>query len=1548
MSDSAFQLPGETIAIIGMQGRFPGASDIEQFWYNLRNGLEGISLFSAHEVLEEGIDPSVVATPNFVPAGGVLDDIDKFDAQFFGMSARDAEILDPQHRVFLECAWESLENAGYDAESYPGLIGSFAGTEMSDYLIHYLCPNAHRLDSVDHFQINISNDKDHLVTRVSYKLNLRGPSIAVQTACSTSLVAVCLACQSLLTYQCDMALAGGVAISLPQRRGYVYQPGGILSPDGRCRPFDADAQGAVGGNGVAIVVLKRLSEAIADGDSIHAVITGSAVNNDGSLKVGYTAPSVEGQAQAIALAQAVARVHPETIRYIETHGTGTPLGDPIEIAALTQVFRARTKRKAICAIGSVKSNVGHLKAAAGVTGLIKTVLALENEELPPSLHYTEPNPEIDFANSPFYVNDKLREWKRGGDVRRAGVSSFGIGGTNAHVIVEEAPALEPSAPSRPYQLLLLSAKTDPALEKATRNLAAHLKAYPAIHLADVAFTLQMGRKGFSRRRMLVCQGSDVTAAAGMLESGDPQRVFTSSVDPKERPVVFMFPGQGAQHVDMCLGLYLGEPTFHAQLDQCSELLKKYLDVDLREVLYPPRAQREHAGQLLLHTAVTQPALFVVEYALAKLWMEWGIYPRVMIGHSTGEYVAACLAGVMSLEQALALVAIRGRLMGQMLPGAMVAIAMSEEQLQPFLSRDISLAAVNGPFLCVLSGPPPAIERLSTHFVSQGVHLWRLRTSHAFHSSMMDPSLLPFLQHLEGVKLATPTIPYISCVTGTWITAGQARDPKYWVTQLRQTVRCAAGLQQLMQDEEYIFLEVGPGQTMSRLVRQQPQRAERVVLSSARTAEDVKSDVEFLLTTLGRLWLLGNRVNWPGFYAPERRRRLPLPTYPFERQSYWIATPQRGVGVVERAAADLAGWFYLPSWKPALALPGSQNGQFAHTKASWVVFVDDVGLGLQLVSRLGDRGYNFTAVLPGDRFTRLDDHWFTIRPAQRDDYEALLKELRRANSIPDKVLHLWNVTGAGAVASNTEETYQARGFYSIVSLAQALAKLNTTRPIEIGIVCNGLQAVLGDELISPLKATVLGPCKVIPQEYPNIRCRSVDVVLGGDAKSHEKVVDQLIAELMVQPFDSVVAYRQNRRWIQVFERLRLDPVEGPPTRLRRNGVYLITGGLGNIGLTLAEYLAREVQAKLVLCGRSPFPERSQWQEWLANHADDGISSKIRRLIALEEIGAEVAVYSADCSDRDRMREIVGKTCECFGTLNGVVHGAGNTSLEAFTTVSDTERTACEAHFTPKVLGMIVLEELLRDKDLDFYLLLSSLSTVLGGLGFVAYSAANSFLDAFAVRQNQGESTPWISVDWDAWQFADQATLEAARVRQFIRPEDGIEAVRRILDKAPPQVVVSTSDLQARLDQWIKLESVRETGQSRTKELGRQHKRPSLSSQYMAPRNPAEQTIAAIWQELLGISPIGIYDNFFELGGHSLLAIQVVSRLRVAFRTELPLERLFEVPTVAQLAESIELNQRAVQQDEQQTAELLDIVEGLSETELEALLAEQQNIAQKEGA
>lgn len=1500
MSNSGTHSSTEDIAIIGMSGRFPGARNIGKFWQNLRDGVESISFFSDQEL---GIDPAVLGDPNYVKARGVLDDIESFDASFFGFNPREADIMDPQQRLFLECAWEALENAGYDPEKYDGLIGVYAGANMNTYLLFNLYSNHEFIESVGDLQTIIGNDKDFLATRVSYELNLKGPSMAVQTACSTSLVAVCLACQGLLNYQCDMALAGGVSIGVPQKAGYFYQEGGIASPDGHCRAFDARARGTVSGNGLGIVVLKRLADALADGDCIQAIIKGSAVNNDGSLKVGYTAPSVDGQAEVIAMAQAMAMMEPETITYIEAHGTGTSLGDPIEVAALTQVFRASTKKKGFCAIGSVKTNIGHLGAAAGVAGLIKTVLALKHKLLPPSLHFEQPNSKIDFANSPFYVNSLLSGWKSGRTPRRAGISSFGIGGTNAHVILEEAPMTEASGSSRPWHLLVLSAKTRAALEIATANLIEHLEQHPNLNLADVAYTLQVGRKAFNHRLMLGCRNLDDAVSA--LKTLDPKRVFTTIQEPGTRPIGFMFPGQGTQYVNMALELYQVELTFREQVDHCAELLKPYLGLDLRSVLYPTEEQSAAATQQLNQTFITQPVLFVIEYALAKLWMQWGVRPQTMIGHSIGEYVAACLAGVFPLEDALSLVALRGRTIQELPGGAMLSVPLPEKEVHALLGKRLSLAAINGPSLCVISGPIDAVDDLQNLLNGQGVNCRRLHVSHAFHSAMMEPILETFAEQVKKVEMKPPKIPFVSNVTGTWITAAEATDPSYWTRHLRQPVRFADGVQELLKEPDQILLELGPGQTLGMLARQHSdKRANPVVLSSLRQPHDQHSDVAFLLNTLGRLWLAGVEVDWSEFYAGQRCHRIPLPSYPFEHRRYWIE-PQASL----RKKPNIADWFYIPLWKQSMPpIPSESLNQ----KSCWLVFVDTCGIGSQIVTRLEQAGQDVIIVMIGEQFTRLSDRVFAINPREFAHYDALLEEIRTLDKTPKIIVHLWTVTPDEQAQLETEffENFQHLGLYSLLFLAQALGKRNITHPIRIDVVSNNVQEVTGEEILCPVKAMVLASCKVTPQEYSNIICRSIDIAIPKSGTAQEKkLIDQLIVELSATPSDLVVAYRGNHRWVQIFEAAKLNGKAGRITRLREGGVYLITGGLGDIGLALAAYLAGTVRAKLVLIGRSAFPVRGEWARWLATHDDqDDVSRKIRKLQALEDLGAEILVFSTDVANQEQMQKAVDQAYERFGAIHGVIHAAGITSGSSFRSIQEIGKSEFEQQFQAKVHGLLALANSLQSRKLDFYLLLSSLSSVLGGIGFIAYSAANLFMDAFAHKHNQTQAATWISVNWDSWRLGKEKVQDTALGGSLaalaLTPGEGVETFHRILSVSEvTHIVVSTGDLQSRIDQWIKLKFLREIEYSRKEDSSLLHPRSNLQNAYIAPSDDIERTIAANWQTLLGIEQVGIHDNFFELGGHSLLAIQLISQLRHAFHVDVSLPRLFEMPTIAGLSEII---------------------------------------------
>jgi amino acid adenylation domain-containing protein len=1506
---------GDTaIAIVGMSGRFPGAGSVDALWRNLVEGIESIVFFSDEELEAAGIDAELIANPNYVKAKGILGNVDLFDAQFFGHNPRVAELMDPQHRVFLECAWEALENAGYDAERYTGRIGVFAGQSMNTYWLNNLYFHIDLVASVDSLEAAIGNDKDSLTTEVSYRMNLKGPSVNVQSSSSTSLTAIHYACQSLLHGECEMALAGGVSIHLPEKSGYFYHEGGITSPDGHCRTFDAGAQGFVSGQGAGVVVLKRLAEALADGDSIVAVIKGSACNNDGSHKVSYMAPSVDGHAEVVVQAQQAAGVPAETIGYLEAHGTGTLMGDPIEVAALTQAFRVSTERRGFCAIGSLKTNIGHLDTAAGVAGLIKAALCLRHQTIPPSLHFEKPNPRIDFAASPFYVNDRLRPFEsHGGMPRRAGVSSLGMGGTNTHVVLEEAPEAQPSGPSRPHQLLVLSAKTATALETATAGLADFLRRHQDSDLADVAFTLRAGRKEMPHRRMVVA--SDRGDAAAALASGDGERVFTSLVEEGHRSVVFLLSGQGSQYPGMARELYDGEPVFRREIDRCAELLRRsspfWQERDLRTFIFPGEETAE-AAEALTQTAVAQPALFAVEHAMAQLWMKWGVHPQAMIGHSIGELAAACLAGVFSLEDALRLVAARGQLMQQMPPGAMLAVSLAEPDVIPLLSAELALATVNRFDTCVVSGPETAMAGLEARLSAMGVEGRRLHTSHAFHSPMMEPILEPFRQEVAKTTRRPPQIPFMSNVTGTWIRPQEAVDPAYWARQLRGTVRFADGVGELLAEPNRVFVEIGPGHALASAVRQHPRRAGQLTVPSLRHPRERRSDVDFLLHTLGRLWLAGVEVDDAGFYAEERRRRVVLPTYPFERQRFWVEPLEDAGRGRRRVSPHVDDWFYVPVWKQStLTVPAPQ---WPATPARWLVFADGGGLGALLVERLTAAGQEAVAVTPGEAYAATGPGAFTVRPGQPEDYEALLAAL---GAPPQKVLHLWSVTGEAAAGPDALE----RGFYSLLWLAQACGRRGAgdprwRAPMRILAVSDTLHDVTGEDALAPAKAALLGPCRVMGREYPHLDCRSVDVAAtsGGIV---ERILDEAALDSAgLDPAEVAIAYRGQRRWVQSFEPVRLDG--GGASRLRERGVYLVTGGLGGLGLEVAEHLARKAKARLVLVGRSPLPERPGWDAWLASHGDgDPVSRKIRRLRALEALGAEVLPAAADVADPEAMVAVVAAAEERFGAIHGIVHAAGVAGGELMQLKT---RESARRVLAPKFEGTRVLDAIFRERPLDFWVLFSSTTAVVAELGQADYAAANAFLDAFAHERTSRRGARTVAIDWDAWREVGMAVATQVpeglrewrqeRLRRGLSPRQGVAAFARVLQGPYPQVVVSREDFVARLASQAEGRPAEQLEDVAAATAG--HARPDLASAYAAPESELEKSLAAIWQQHLGLDQVGVNDSFFELGGNSLIGLKVTARIKAELGVEASPVALFEAPTVRSLARLLAREDESVAQ------------------------------------
>lgn len=889
------------IAIIGMAGRFPDARNVEELWQNLLAGRCAVRRFSDEELLEAGVGIEELTQDGYVRAGVVLEDIDLFDASYFGLTPREAEVMDPQQRFLLECSVEALENAGYANEGHAGRIGVFVGKGTSLYFLQHVLSHPDLLSTLGLMHILNVNEKDYTSTLVSYKLNLTGPSVNINTACSTSLVAVHSACQSLLAGECDIALSGGVSfVSTAAKSGYVYQEGEIFSPDGLCRAFSDDANGTVFGSGIGLVVLKPLAAALRDGDYVHAVIQGTAINNDGSLKVSFSAPNLHGQAEVIALAQERAGVSPDTIQMLEAHGTGTTLGDPIEFSALQRVFGGPRRDGSRCALGSVKSNIGHLDAAAGIAGLIKTVEALKHRTIPPTLHSPVPTRKVDFTRSPFYLNSEPVEWTAGTEPRRAGVSSFGVGGTNAHLVVEEAPAVAARRPSGRLQLLPLSAKSPDSLRRIAQELAANLDRRPELSLDDVAFTLQVGRNAHPYRTYVVC---DQLADARHVFEEREHLPVANRVDGRSVSVAFLFPGQGSQQRDVTWTLYQTQPRFRSVFDTCAAVVQQHTGEDLRDWLYTAWRKDAAAGDgrvQLDQTAFTQPVLFAVEYALAQFWQSLGVRPAAMLGHSLGEYVAACLAGVFSFEEALSLVVVRGRLLQSLEPGRMLAVTCSEAQLRELLPGGCSLAAVNGPKQCVASGPIPEIETLQRRLQAAAIPSVALRTSHAFHSQMVEPILDTFERCVAEVRRNPPSIPFISNISGTWITEEQATSPAYWARHLREPVRFADGMRTLSSIGNPILLEVGPGHTLTSLVSRADPTARPIPTLGLGTGQD---EAKAVLDAIGRLWSLGVDIDWAPLHEGSPRGRVPLPTYAFERTRHWL---DRRTGMVPVRSSESTG------------------------------------------------------------------------------------------------------------------------------------------------------------------------------------------------------------------------------------------------------------------------------------------------------------------------------------------------------------------------------------------------------------------------------------------------------------------------------------------------------------------------------------------------------------------------------------------------------------------------------------------------------------------
>ncbi len=1498
---------GFEIAIVGMAGRFPGSRNVKELWKNLCEGKNLISYFSDEELLENGVPEEHLKDPNYVKARGIIEDVDKFDAELFGFYPKEIENLDPQQRLFLECTWEALEDAGYCPDNIEGLTGVFGGIGMNTYVLQFLKSNPDLTTSAEAYQFSIGNEKDFLTTRISYKLNLKGPSFDLQTACSTSLVATHIACMNLQNYQCDMAIAGGATISLPQKNGYHYQEGMILSPDGVCRPFDKDAGGTVASNGVGIVVLKRLEDAINDKDDIYAIIKGSAYNNDGAVKVGYTAPGVNGQTEVITAAYSSAEVPMSSIGYIETHGTGTSLGDPIEIEALSQAFNQDGNKKQYCAIGSVKSNLGHLDTAAGVTGLIKAALSVYYGLIPPSINYRNPNPKINFTDSPFYVNTKLKEWKdENNKPRRAGVSSFGIGGTNVHVVLEQAPKIETKTNTDDYQIIPFSAKTKNSLNNIINKFTEYLIDNENKNFNSLAYTLQKGRKEFENRAFVVAKNNDDLKKS--LSGKNNNSLIINNGGVSENPsVVFMFSGQGSQYVNMCKQLYETEKRFGKYADECFEVLKTEHNINLKEIIYP-EINNEAAAEKLKQTEYTQPALFVMEYSLAKMFIDYGIIPEKMLGHSIGEFTASCISGVMDLKDALKLVAVRGTLMQKLEKGSMLSVTLSEKELKEILPDDLDIAVINANELCVVSGTTEKINDFEKLLNEKQISSAFLHTSHAFHSSMMEPVLNEFKSVVENINLNPPVIPYLSNVTGNFITDEEATNPNYYVNHLRYTVRFADNITNLLKDKNNILVEVGPGSTLASLAKLNHYAKGRTIINSVRHPRQSLPDNEVLLNAFGSLWLSGVKINWEKFHE-EIPGRIHLPTYAFDKKRFWLNVKQKKN--YRRSSGNLNNWFYELSWKRK-TIGGSNN----NIKESIVLLFDNKNNSF--ANLFEELGIKTITVSKGEGYQKINDNEFIISNLSEEDYKNLFEDLQKQNALPDRIIHTWNIFGNGNDGQNNFNASLNNGFFSLINIAKAINNVEIKNAINIDIITSNIFDVTGQEELSPQKAMLLGAAKVIQQEIKNIFTRVIDI----DAT---KNISRIIPEIFSNTNEHIVAYRKNYRWLQIFENLELNN-ETDNSLLKKQGVYVITGGLGRIGLVFAEYLAKEYNAKIVLLDRFVLPEESNWEEYLKSHSEeDNLYPRIKKLLEIKKEASGLHVINSDVSDENSLKSAIDSTLECFGKINGIIHAAGLVGDGAVKLINDINKNNFEEQLAAKVNGTINLSKLAKDFVPDFILFQSSLASILGGLGFASYSAVNNFIDTFVVQQSSGKNkTKWITVNWDAWKFNETQ-------QKGITPEKGMKILEKILNvNSPNQIIVSVDDIHKSIDKWLLKNSEEENVENETGENG-YHERPELDTEYIEASTDLEKEILTEWQKLLGIEKIGVNDNFFDLGGDSLIGTQLVSGMRNKFKVDIPLVAVFENATIRGIANLIEEHSF----DKNKTEEIENVLselENLSEEEI----------------
>ncbi|MDF1758635.1 MAG: amino acid adenylation domain-containing protein [Legionellaceae bacterium] len=1452
------------IAIVGMSCRTPKANTLEEFWNVLCQGIDGLTRFDDDDEL--------------VPVRGILDGVEQFDASFFGFSPADASITDPAHRLFLECAWEALENAGVAPSKLPtNVISVFSGMTDSSYLHENLLKSCWFCQEQDAIQQRIATSTSMLSTQTSYRLNLKGKSVNINTACSTGLMVVEQACQDLLLGRSDIALAGASSIVLPQERGYRYQPGSIVSPDGFCRPFAENANGTVFSNGVGVIALKRLEDAIQDNDTIYAVIKGCGVNNDGADKLGFTAPSVHGQMTCIRDALNEAELTPEDISYVEAHGTATSLGDVIEVKALSSVYREKTDKKNYCALGSVKANIGHTDAAAGIIGLIKTVLCLYHKQIPPLLHFKSPNPDLALESSPFYVNTTLQDWEHN-EPRYAGVSSFGVGGTNVHVVLGEyAPKQSADDDKKPREeLLLLSAKSEPALLARQQQSRDILTKNP---LSDVAYTLQAGREDFSWRSYTVIDTPNLT-----------KQIPTVFVDEDiTLSIVFLFSGQGTQYPGMALDLMEKVPRFKTYIEKGVSIAKSYLNIDLLSLL------KNGDHEQWMRTEYAQPTLFIIEYAIAKLLIDCKIQPSALMGHSLGEYVAACVAGVFSFEDGVALVCERGLLMAHAEPGAMLALECSIDACVDYQKKfKLELALHNATNHWVLAGAPKNVAKLAKYLENNKQPFQSLKVQNAFHSRLMEPLERAFKSMFTNVALSPPTIPIVSNVTGSWLSETDAMCADYWYRHLRHTVKFSEGIGCILHDKHPMFVEIGPGQSLCGFVKATAKKPVHVT-NTLPNRHQSTTDLTQLLTACGEIWAKGIPINLETLRENLPKQLIPLPTYPFQRQRYWVDADKESVLQSNKPQLYKPVWSRQKAYIKNVVLSKELLSQ--HT---WIVFIDKLNLGNQFIDLLEKHQISPIVVKFNVKYKQEKNNFFQINPAKKEHYNLFIQSIQHKIKTPI-ILHLASYANSSKVLpSDTEINAQLdRGFYSLLYLSQAyLSETGDQNPLKVAVITSETQSPLGSEATNPLNTTLIGPCRIIMQEHPNIRFRLIDLNCTEEPQTNINLLQHILHICVDKPWQEIdyhVSYRQGYQWNVAY--IPLPEISNKLNRLKDNGIYILTGGLGGIALTCAEAIARAIsKPTFILLSRSQVPTISEWSAILKNSAHQ-FHNKLKKIKKLKELGATCLFFKVDITKYTEIESVTKQCITSLGAINGLIHTAGISQPELAQFIS---KETAQHVLAPKVYGTYNLIKIFNQIPLDFVVLTSSLAVLLGGLRQVDYCAANACLDAFADGGLFTSADCTISINWNTWRDVGIAAMAAKKGESHfigqgndISSKEGKSLFLDVIQSCESRVAVSNHDLQKQTP--LKLPS------SPIIKISRQQ--VNVGTTYAKPMNKVESHLAQLWQDSLGIDEVGVNDDFFTLGGHSLKALSLIEKINEAFNCQISVTHLYRTPTIKELSKTI---------------------------------------------